>query len=242
MQHWGFPVDISTTGHYVDGLFWLASGLTGVAFLAVVGALGYFLIRYRASATRRAYYTHGDSRGALFVTGGLALLVFCLIDVNLAYHDHTAWDVVWGSPPSSRDALRVEVMPEQFTWNIRYAGPDGVFHTADDVTTINQLHIPANRPVIVQLSSKDVIHSFFLPNLRIKMDAVPGLVTSLYFEAVKPGTYEIACAEHCGFGHYRMRGFLVVEESTKAFDTWLAAQANEGSPDLSWGWDWGGQT
>jgi cytochrome c oxidase subunit 2 len=172
----------------------------------------------------------------------LALVVFLLIDVNLAYQDHAAWEAVWGAPPSAAEALHVEVMPEQFAWNIRYAGPDGIFRTADDVTTINQLHIPANRPVIVQLSSKDVIHSFFLPNLRIKMDAVPGLVTSLYFQAVKAGTYDIACAEHCGFGHYRMRGFLVVEESTKAFDAWLAAQANEGSPDLNWGWDWGGQT
>ncbi|MBI3319935.1 MAG: cytochrome c oxidase subunit II [Candidatus Omnitrophica bacterium] len=239
MPHWGFPVDISTTGHYVDGLFWLASGLTGVAFLAVIGALGYFLLRYRAHPARRAYYTHGDSRGAIGVTSGLALLVFLLIDVNLAYHDHAAWEAVWGTPPLAKEALHVEIMPEQFAWNIRYAGPDGVFRTADDVTTINQLHVPANRPVVVQLSSKDVIHSFFLPNLRIKMDAVPGMVTSLYFQAKTPGTYEIACAEHCGFGHYRMRGFLVVE-STEAFTTWMAEQAKEGPPDSSWGWTWGG--
>jgi len=234
-----FPLDISTTGHVVDQLFWLAAGLTGVAFLLVVAALGYFLLRYRARPDRRAYYTHGDSRGAICVTSGLALLVFLLIDVNLAYHDHAAWEAVWGAPPSVKEALRVEIMPEQFAWNIRYAGPDGVFRTADDVTTINQLHVPANRPVIVQLSSKDVIHSFFLPNLRIKMDAVPGMVTSLYFQAKTPGTYEIACAEHCGFGHYRMRGFLVVE-SKEAFNTWMAEQTKEGPPDSSWGWHWGG--
>jgi cytochrome c oxidase subunit 2 len=236
-----FPQDISTTGHVVDQLFWLAAGLTGVAFLLVVAALGYFLLRYRARPDRRAYYTHGDSRGALFVTGGLALVVFLLIDVNLAYQDHAAWEAVWGAPPSAAEALHVEIMPEQFAWNIRYAGPDGVFRTADDVTTINQLHVPANRPVVVQLSSKDVIHSFFLPNLRIKMDAVPGMVTSLYFQATTPGTYDIACAEHCGFGHYRMRGFLIVD-STEAFDTWMADQATEGPPDSSWGWPWGGAT
>ena len=164
-------------------------------------------------------------------------MVFLFIDVNLAYHDHQAWDAVWGSPPRAADALHVQIMPEQFAWNIRYAGPDGIFRTSDDVTTINQLHVPVNRPVIVQLSSKDVIHSFFLPNLRIKMDAVPGLVTSLYFQAVKPGTYDIACAEHCGFGHYRMRGFLVVE-SQRELAVWLAEQAKEGPPDLSWGWNW----
>jgi len=233
-----FPLDISTTGYLVDRLFWLATGLTGVAFAAVVGALGYFLVRYRARPGRTAFYTHGNSPRALLLTGGLALAVFLLIDVNLAYHDHVAWAVVWGAPPSVNEALRVEIMPEQFAWNIRYAGPDGQFRTADDVTTINQLHIPVNRPVLVQLSSKDVIHSFFLPNLRIKMDAVPGMVTSLYFQAKRPGTYDIACAEHCGFGHYRMRGFLVVEESAQAFDAWLTEQTKEGPPDLSWGWHW----
>ena len=237
-----FPPDISTTGHLVDGLFWLATRLTGVAFFLVIAALGYFLLRYRARPGRKAFYTHGESRGALWVTGGLAVAVFVLLDVNLAYHDHQAWDAVWGSPPRAADALRVQIMPEQFAWNIRYAGPDGIFRTSDDVTTINQLRVPVNRPVIVQLSSKDVIHSFFLPNLRIKMDAVPGMVTSLYFQAKRPGTYDIACAEHCGFGHYRMRGFLVVEESAEAFHAWLTQQTDAGSPDLSWGWQWGGQT
>ncbi len=239
MQQWGFPVDISTTGYRVDRLFWLALWLTGIAFALVVGALTYFLICYRARSDRRAYYTHGDSHGAISLTGGLALLVFLLIDVNLAYHDHAAWQAVWGAPPSAKEALRVEIMPEQFAWNIRYAGPDGVFRTADDVTTINQLHVPINRPVIVQLSSKDVIHSFFLPNLRIKMDAVPGMVTSLYFQAKTSGTYDIACAEHCGFGHYRMRGFLVVE-SREAFTTWMVGQSKARPPDSSWGWNWGG--
>ena len=233
-----FPADISTTGHLVDRLFWLAAGLTGVTFLIVVAILGVFLLRYRAQPGRRAFYTHGNSRAALWMTGGLALAVFVLLDVNLAYHDHHAWSLVWGAAPRGAEALRVEIMPEQFAWNIRYAGADGLFRTTDDVTTINQLHIPLNRPVIVQLSSKDVIHSFFLPNLRIKMDAVPGMVTSLYFQAATPGTYDIACAEHCGFGHYRMRGFLTVEDSAEAFDAWLAQQAAEGPPDLSWGWNW----
>ena len=240
MQHWGFPTDISAAGYWVDRVFWLAFWLVVAAFTAVVIALGYVLIRYHARPGHRAYYTHGDSRSALLITLGLALLVFFGIDVNLAYHDDVAWNAVWGAPPGAAQALKVEVMPEQFAWNIRYAGPDGAFGTADDITTINQLHIPVGRPVIVQLTSKDIIHSFFLPNLRVKMDAVPGLVTSLYFQAKPLGTYDIACAEHCGFGHYRMQGFLVVEESSQAFQTWLTEQANEGPPDHSWGWAWEG--
>jgi cytochrome c oxidase subunit 2 len=157
--------------------------------------------------------------------------------VNLAFHDHVAWEKAWGSPPDPKEALRVEIMPEQFAWNIRYAGTDGLFRTADDVTTINQLYIPVGQPVVVQLSSKDVIHSFFLPNFRIKMDAVPGMVTSLYFEATRTGIYDIACAEHCGFGHYRMQGFLNVQEPGQ-FQAWLSEQAKEGSPDTRWGWAW----
>ena len=232
-----FPADISTTGQEVDRLFWLALGLTGTAFLLVVAILGVCLVRFRARPGFQARYTHGDGLLARCLTIGFAVFIFFAIDVNLAFHDHLAWEKAWGSPPDSAQALRMEIMPEQFVWNIRYAGPDGIFRTADDVTTVNQLYIPMGQPVVVQLSSKDVIHSFFLPNFRIKMDAVPGLVTSLYFQATKPGTYDIACAEHCGFGHYRMRGFLTVEPKEE-FETWLKTQAKEGPPDLSWGWDW----
>jgi cytochrome c oxidase subunit 2 len=232
-----FPEDISKTGFEVDRLFWLAFGLTGVAFLLVAAVLAVCLLRFRARPGHRALYSHGDSPRARWLTLGVALLVFLFIDLNLAIHDHEAWKAAWGSPPDPAVALRVQIMPEQFAWNIRYPGSDGEFRTADDVTTINLLHIPTNRPVSVQLSSKDVIHNFFLPNLRTKMDAVPGMVTSLYFQAMRTGTFDIACAEHCGFGHYRMRGFLTVEPEEE-FEAWLKAQAKEGPPDLSWGWEW----
>ena len=234
-----FPPDVSTTGRWVDQLFLLASGLTGVTFLLVAGILLYCLIRYRERPGHRASYTHGDSPLARWLTIGFAILIFLAIDVNLAFHDHVAWEKAWGSPPTPAEALHIEILPEQFVWNIRYAGPDGIFRTPDDVTTINQLCVPVHRPVVVQLSSKDVIHSFFLPNFRIKMDAVPGMVTSLYFEGTRPGTYDIACAEHCGFGHYRMRGFLNIQEPQE-FEKWLTEQAKEGPPDTSWGWDWKG--
>lgn len=232
-----FPQDISATGHLVDRLFYLALASTGAAFLLVAGILGFCLIRFRQRPNRKVLYTHGESALARWLTIGFAILIFLAIDVNLAVHDHRAWKQAWERPPDPRAALRVEVMPEQFAWNIRYPGHDGRFRTADDVTTINLLHIPADRPIVVQLTSKDVIHSLFLPNLRIKMDAVPGLITSLYFQAKLPGTYDLACAEHCGFGHYRMRGYLVVQEP-KEFEAWLAKAAQEGAPDSSWGWSW----
>lgn len=231
-----FPEDASAVGHEVDKLFYLALGLTGVTFFLVVAILVIFLIRYRAKTERKAYYTHGSSRKALLLTMLLALTVFLVIDVNLAIHDHFAWEKTWGRLPKGNPIL-IEVMPQQFAWNIRYSGADGKFKTEDDITSVNQIHIPVNRPIIVALQSKDVVHSFFLPNFRIKQDAVPGMVTSLFFMATKPGTYDIACAEHCGLGHYRMRGILTVE-TEESFQKWMIEQSTK-TPDTSWGWKWG---
>ncbi len=231
-----FPEDASAVGHEVDKLFYLALGLTGVTFLLVVAILVIFLIRYRAKAGRKAYYTHGSSRKAFLFTALLALTVFFAIDVNLAIHDHFAWEKTWGRLPNGNPIL-IEVMPQQFAWNIRYPGADGKFKTEDDITSVNQMHVPLNRPVIIALQSKDVIHSFFLPNFRIKQDAVPGMVTSLFFMATKQGAYDIACAEHCGLGHYRMRGILTVE-TEESFQKWMTEQSTK-IPDTSWGWKWG---
>jgi cytochrome c oxidase subunit 2 len=141
----------------------------------------------------------------------------------------------------------VEVTGEQFTWNVRYPGPDGVFGrtaptlisqenaigldpadvaAADDIQDLALIHVPVNRAVLIKLRSKDVLHSFYLPNHRIKQDAVPGMTIDVWFTPTREGEFELACAELCGFGHYQMRGFLnVVSESE--FEQWLAdKQAN----------------
>jgi cytochrome c oxidase subunit 2 len=139
----------------------------------------------------------------------------------------------------------MRVVAQQFAWNIHYPGVDGIFgkvdpklmdssnplgldlndpHAKDDVTTINQLHIPVNTPVSVMLSSKDVIHSFGIPVMRVKNDAIPGYNVPVWFQATQEGEFEIACAQLCGLGHYRMRGFFVVESKDK-FNAWLAEQA-----------------
>lgn len=222
----------------IDRLFYLAFWLTGVCFLVIAGVLIYFLIKYRARKGHSAYYTHGSSKQALLFTLALALAVFVLIDVNLAYHDHLAWEKIWSVPKDLSNAVRVEIGPKQFEWHFRLAGADGKFKTEDDILSVNELHIPVHTPIIVALSSRDVIHSFFLPNFRIKQDAVPGIVTNLYFKADKPGTYDIACAEHCGLGHYRMRGWLVVE-SQDEFNQWLTEPLEETEPTAEWGWEWG---
>jgi cytochrome c oxidase subunit 2 len=161
--------------------------------------------------------------------------------------------------PAEKDATVVRVIAQQFAWNVHYPGPDGKFGKTDvtlvdeasnpigldrsdpvakdDVTTVNQLHVPVNKPVIVQLSSKDVIHSFGVPEFRVKQDAIPGLRIPLWWTPTvtteemrkKAGhaedwTYEIACAQLCGIGHATMRGFVTVE-TPEAFQAWFDGQA-----------------
>lgn len=242
-----FPVDASQSGHLIDELFWLTFWLTSVTFLIVIVLLTIFIVYYRARPGHKAYYTQGDSRTALLLTLTLALIVFFGIDVNLAYHDHHAFQELLERLPEDNDALKIDVMAEAFAWNIRYPGEDGVFGrldpeqmsylnpfgldesdpaSADDIVTINQMAIPVDRQVELTMRSKDVIHSFFLPNFRIKQDTVPGMRTRMHFTAVQPGDYEIACAELCGLGHYRMRGELQVMEG-EAFEAWLASQGED---------------
>jgi cytochrome c oxidase subunit 2 len=137
------------------------------------------------------------------------------------------------------------VTAEQFAWNVRYAGRDGVFGRTDpmfysldnpvgldpadpqgrdDIIGLNVLHAVAGRPVKVRLRAKDVVHSFFLPNLRVKQDAVPGLTVEVWFTPTRTGRFELACAQLCGFGHYEMKGVLIVQ-TAEEFARWAAEQS-----------------
>ncbi|MFM7845345.1 MAG: cytochrome c oxidase subunit II, partial [Planctomycetota bacterium] len=104
-----------------------------------------------------------------------------------------------------------------------YAGKDGKIGTPDDIQGVNDLHLPVNEDVVIQLKSMDVLHSFFLPHVRVKHDAVPGMKQFVWFKANKAGVFDIVCAELCGWGHYKMRGKMTLE-SRDQFDTWLAKQ------------------
>ena len=211
---WWFPEPVSTYGLQIDRLFTLILWVTGAIFVLVEGALLWFLIRYRARPGRPAAYVHGNTR-AEFIWTVIPALIVCY----LAFASQKVWSHVQGPPPPHQ--LEVEVKAEQFAWNVRYAGADGQLYTDDDLETINQLHLPVNQVVLVHLNSKDVIHSFFLPQFRLKRDTVPGLTSRVWLQATKTGNFEIVCAELCGLGHYRMRGFLTVEEPA-AFEAWLA--------------------
>ena len=215
MRVW-LPEGITTTAPAVDRLFYLILGITGVAFVLVQATLLVFVVCYRDRPGRRASYTHGNTLIEVVWT-----VIPAVILVGLTLQSQRVWSQVRGTPPPPE--FEVEITGEQFVWNIRYAGADGKLNTGDDITTINQLHVPVHQTVLVHLKSKDVIHSFFVPQFRMKLDAVPGLTGRLWFSATQTGHFQIACAELCGLGHYRMRGFLVIE-SPDALQAWLTAQ------------------
>ena len=215
------PEGVSTYSGRIDGLFRLILWITGIIFIVVEALLLFFLFRYRHREGPRARYTHGSNR--LEVIWTIVPAVICVV---LALLSRATWADIKQHIP--KDGVQVEVTAEQFAWNIRYAGPDNQLNTADDVLTLNQMHFPVGQPVIVTLHSKDVIHSFFLPEFRVKQDAVPGLTTRIWFEGTRTGNWEIACAELCGLGHYRMKGFVTVE-TPEEFRKWLGDQAAAGA-------------
>jgi cytochrome c oxidase subunit II len=211
------PEQASTYAPQIDDMFHLIMWITGVTFVIVEGMLLIFLWKYRHREGRVATYTHGNNRLEVIWT-----IIPALICVTLALLSRRMWEEIKEHMP--QDAIHVQVTGEQFAWNFRYPGADGKFNTPDDLVTLNQLHFPVGKPVIVELTSKDVIHSFFLPEFRVKQDAVPGMKTHIWFEGTKVGHWEIACAELCGLGHYRMKGFVTVD-TAEDYQKWMVEQA-----------------
>ena len=216
----GLIENISTFGSEVDLMFFVVLVVTGVAFFLTEGVLIYFLIRYRHREGQKAIYIHGNRRVEILWTVIPGLMLF-----GLAVYQYGAWTRIKIDRPDESDAVVISVESDQFEWFAMYPGPDGELETADDIEApINVIHVPVNQPVIIRLSSRDVLHSFFVPVLRLKQDAIPGTIFPIWFEATKAGEYEIVCTELCGLGHYRMRGRLTVE-SEADFQTWLAEMA-----------------
>jgi len=209
------PENVSTYGESVDSLFYLVYVITGVTFLLVAATMVAFLILYRKREGVRAHYTHGNKTLEVVWT-----IVPCIILVVLTIISVPGWRHIKMYFPEPD--VTVRVIGKQFNWRMIYPGPDGSLGTDDDLELANDLHVPVDSNVIVELQSEDVIHSFFLPHLRLKQDTLPGKTIKAWFNATKTGKYEIACAELCGFGHYNMRGFLTVH-TKEEYEAWLAS-------------------
>ena len=215
---WSLPPNYSTQGVVIDQLFWIILVLTGLAFILVEGGIIWFCIKYRTREGRKAHYTHGSNKLEIIWTAVPAVII-----AVLGIYSAGVWTDIKGASSYPEGALEFEVVAKQFEWNVTYPGPDRSLGTGDDFTVRNQFHFPSGEPVVVHLESEDVIHSFFIPELRVKQDAVPGMRIPIWFDATQTGDFEIACAELCGLGHYRMQASVTVHESAD-FEAWQASQ------------------
>jgi len=208
-----FPHDISTFGPSIDWIFLLIFWITMVTWVLVTVTLVVFLVKYRSRPGRKAEYIEGNSTLEITWTS-----ITTVILVALALLSRSTWAYVKEQGPPGDFFYKVTA--KQFNWEITYPGPDGKLGTKDDVTVENEFHVPVNKVIRIGLESKDVIHSFFVPNMRLKQDAVPGRTIEVWFQVTEPGQYEIPCAELCGFGHSGMKGNLTVQ-SQEDYDKWL---------------------
>ena len=216
---WILPSSASTFAGEIDFLYYLILVITGIAFVVVEVGLIVFMIKYRARPGRKAEYIQGSTKAEIIWT---AVPAVTLVIIGLM--SGGVWNTIKGRNSVPADAIPYGLHAQQFEWNVTYRGPDGQLGTADDFTVRNQLHIPVNQPVVMRMTAEDVIHSFFVPAFRVKQDAVPGMTINVWFEATKTGEYELACAELCGLGHYRMRAIVTVH-SADDYRQWLADRA-----------------
>jgi cytochrome c oxidase subunit 2 len=266
MNWLGLPQIASAHGDGIDNIIELVHLLMVVMFVGWTAFFAYMLVRFRRRRHPQADYAGIASKAPKVAEWSVVVAEVIL----LAGFSIPLWSQRVDDFPRQDEALEVRVVGEQFAWNVHYAGNDGLFGTSrpelvnvesnplgldpadpngnDDVTTVSQLHLPVDRPVIVHLSSKDVIHSFMLNEFRSKQDAIPGLSIPLWFTPTVTTAqmrerlgnpqfqYEIACAQLCGIGHSLMRGFVTVHPAAE-FDAWLAGEssaASEAGGDEFW--------
>lgn len=234
---WATP--LASNWKQMDDTLTITLVITGVFFVGINAFIAYMLWRYRHREGSRAAYAPDNRRLEIWLIAGTTVGIMALLAPGLfVYADYVR-------PP--RDAMLVEVVGQQWSWAFRFPGPNGEFGTTDtrfvgprNPLGINpddpnglddiivpgpELHLPLNRPVKVLLRSKDVLHDFYVPPIRARMNMVPGMVTSFWFTPTQTGRFDILCAQLCGVGHYNMRGYLTVQEP-EAFAAWLRGQQN----------------
>jgi cytochrome c oxidase subunit 2 len=238
---WWFPPPINQHGMAYDAQFMRTLMVTGVIFFVAQFALGYVIMKFRDDG-RRASYSHGNNKLEAIWTSATALLFIGLVVMSSSIWASVHFDE---APP---DAIPIEVLSKQFAWSFRYPGADGKFGrtdlklvndsggnpfgldekdpaSKDDIVSAS-LKVPVGKPVKLIMHARDVIHNFFVRELRIKQDIVPGMEIPLHFQADKIGVYEVPCSELCGLGHFQMRTTMTVM-SEADFEEWKKQQAQK---------------
>ena len=274
LQYFGLPVGISSVSGRIDEIIVIVHYLMLVLFVGWGIFFIVSLVKFRESKNKKANYKGVESHYSSVLEGAIAVIEIVIL-FGFAF---PIWAERVNDVPDSRDAESIRVIAQQYAWNIHYPGEDGKFGDTrvdlvdeqdnpigldrssefgkDDFYTINQMHIPVNTKIRVDLSSKDVIHNFKLPELRVSQDAIPGMVIPVHFTATNTSkefletavgtkregkSLEIACAQLCGLGHYRMKGYLTIHEKEN-YVAWLEEQAEYleeegGDDDDDWGDD-----
>ncbi len=240
------PADASAHGADLDRITAYVHILMAILFVGWILYFVFVLWRFRAKKNPVPAYKGMQSHWSTGVEAGVAVVeVLLLVGLSIP-----AWSRWTRSPEPATNPLVIHVVAEQFAWNVHYPGPDHVFGRRDvkfvsamnplgldrsdpagrdDFNSLNELHVELNRPVIVHVTSKDVIHSFFLPVMRVKQDAIPGMDVPIHFTPVAQNNgqqWDVACAQLCGLGHYRMRGMLFVDTRAQ-FDEWATMMSED---------------
>jgi cytochrome c oxidase subunit 2 len=239
----GLPIAASTYAAKVDACLKVVHYGMFVVFVLWAIFFGYCLIRFRRKPGVAA--GHGLSHGFGAYMPDVAVLVFEIW--MIFFLGLPVWSTIKEDLPTESQSTVVELIGEQFAWGFQYPGADGIFGKRgaefissgntigvdpndpagkDDILSINQLHVPLGKPTLLYITSKDVIHSFFVPEFRLKQDLVPGMRIPIWFEANRTGTFEIGCAQLCGLGHYRMKGEVVVD-TPEQFEAWKQEKIKE---------------
>jgi cytochrome c oxidase subunit 2 len=232
---WWTP--IASNWAYVDHTIIITFWITGVVFIAIIAFMAYCVYRYRHQEGRRATYDPENKKLEWWLTGLTTVGVAGMLTPGLF-----VWDQFVTVP---KDATEFEVMAQQWQFTFRLPGEDGVLGTSDSrnispenpfglntndpkgqddvLVESDELHLPLDKPVKVLLRSIDVLHDFYVPEFRAKMDMVPGMITYFWFTPTRTGTFDVLCFELCGIGHYAMRAKVVVDEES-AYQAWLGEQ------------------
>lgn len=217
------PENVSSYGDGIDSIIHLIVVVVGIWFIAAEALLLFFAIRYRRKTGKPAAYVTGNTlTAAAWVLIPAAAVLACDLVIEAA--GKPVWHEIKQTLPDPDQVVRIE--GRQFVWDMVHPGADGEIGTRDDIATLNMLHVPLDATVQFELSAKDVIHSFFVPNMRLKQDAVPGRTIKGWFKATKEGEYMISCAELCGMGHGNMRGVLKVL-GPEAYRLWVEENTPE---------------
>ena len=237
----GQPPNAAEHGYQIDHILEFSHWFMGALFVGWSLFFIFVLIRFRKG--RHPAADHAGVRSG--ISTHLEFSVVLIEAVLLLRFAIPLWAKRVNEFPPTKDAILIHAVGQQFNWNFHLPGPDGQFGRRDvgfvtnsnplgldpndpagkdDLVTLGELHVPVDRPVIIELSSKDVIHNFCLPHMRIAADAIPGSLIPMWFKPIKTGTYEIVCGQLCGLGHYGMKGTLVVD-SPPEYQAWLKERA-----------------